>query len=182
MARDRADRGWGRAFGNTDGRARPRDRPAGLDLERCRSRPSTAPRHDHWSPRRWQITTPASVLDLIEYLATHMRDTPVVIVGLARPEFIDHRPGWGSGLFAHTTIGLDSLSTKDAATLAAHLLAKAAVRPETISRLVEASEGNPLFVEELTAALAEGHEPGADLPTTVRAAIASRLDALPSNA
>ena len=128
----------------------------------------------HWADK--------SVLDLIQYLATHMRETPLVIVGLARPEFIDHRPGWGSGLFAHTTIGLDSLSTEDAAKLVGHLLAKAAARPETIGRLVEASEGNPLFVEELTAALAEGHELGAELPTTVRAAIASRLDALPSNA
>jgi class 3 adenylate cyclase/tetratricopeptide (TPR) repeat protein len=128
----------------------------------------------HWADK--------SLLDLIEYLATRLRDTPLVIVGVARPEFIDHRPGWGSGLFAHTTIGLDSLSTEDAATLVAHLLAKAAARPETIGRLVEASEGNPLFVEELTAALAEGHAPGAELPTSVRAAIASRLDALPSNA
>jgi class 3 adenylate cyclase/tetratricopeptide (TPR) repeat protein len=122
------------------------------------------------------------LLDLIEYLATHLRDTPIVIAAMARPEFIDHRPGWASGLFAHTTIGLEPLSPEDAATLATHLFAKAAVSVETIGRLVQASEGNPLFVEELTAALAEGHEPGVELPTTVRAAIASRLDALPGSA
>jgi class 3 adenylate cyclase/tetratricopeptide (TPR) repeat protein len=120
------------------------------------------------------------LLDLVEYLATHVRDTPIVLACLARPEFIDHRPGWGSGLFAHTTIGLESLSTEDVTMLAAHLLAKGAARKETIERLVEAAEGNPLFVEELTSALAEGHEPGVELPTTVRAAIAARLDALPS--
>jgi class 3 adenylate cyclase/tetratricopeptide (TPR) repeat protein len=128
----------------------------------------------HWADK--------SLLDLIEYVATHVRDAPLVIAGMARPEFIDQRPGWGSGLFAHTTIGLDSLSAEDAAALVAQLLAKAVARPETIGRLVEASGGNPLFVEELTAALAEGREPGPELPTTVRAAIASRLDALPSNA
>jgi class 3 adenylate cyclase/tetratricopeptide (TPR) repeat protein len=122
------------------------------------------------------------LLDLVEYLAMHMRDTPLVVAGLARPEFIDHRPGWGSGLFAHTTIGLESLSTNDAAILARHLFAKAAVRKETIERLVETAEGNPLFVEELTSALTEGYEFGSELPTTVRAAIASRLDALPSTA
>jgi class 3 adenylate cyclase/tetratricopeptide (TPR) repeat protein len=122
------------------------------------------------------------LLDLVEYLATHVRDTPIVLACLARPEFIDHRPGWGSGLFAHTTIGLESLTTDDVALLAAHLLAKGAARKETIDRLVEAAGGNPLFVEELTSALAEGHEPGVELPTTVRAAIAARLDALPSAA
>jgi class 3 adenylate cyclase/tetratricopeptide (TPR) repeat protein len=124
----------------------------------------------------------SGLLDLVEYLATHVRETPIVLACLARPEFIDHRPGWGSGLFAHTTIGLESLTTDDVALLAAHLLTKGVARKETIDRLVEAAEGNPLFVEELTSALAEGHEPGVELPTTVRAAIAARLDALPSAA
>jgi class 3 adenylate cyclase/tetratricopeptide (TPR) repeat protein len=124
----------------------------------------------------------AGLLDLIEYLAIHIRDEPLVIVGLARPEFIDRRPGWGSGLFAHTTIGLEPLSSADSAVLAERLLAKSAGFKGAIERLAEASEGNPLFVEELTSALTEGHELGSDLPTTVRAAIASRLDALPGNA
>src|SRR5438093_12727611 len=48
----------------------------------------------------------AGLLDLIEYLATHARDVPIMMVGLARPEFLDHRSGWGSGLFPHTTIRL----------------------------------------------------------------------------
>src|SRR5206468_8949868 len=53
---------------------------------------------------------------------------------------------------------------------------------ETIERIAKAAEGNPLFVEELTAAFIEGQSLGSDLPTTVRAAIAARLDALPSSA
>src|SRR5438132_6801173 len=122
------------------------------------------------------------LLDLIEYLAIHIKDEPLVIVGLTRPEFIDRRPGWGSGLFAHTTIRLEPLSSADSALLAEHLLAKSAGFKGAIDRLAEASEGNPLFVEELTSAMTEGHELGSDLPTTVRAAIAARLDALPSTA
>jgi len=59
----------------------------------------------------------AALLDLIEYLATHIKDVPLVIVGLTRPEFIDRRPGWGSGLFAHTTIGLEPLSSAESFTL-----------------------------------------------------------------
>jgi tetratricopeptide (TPR) repeat protein len=122
------------------------------------------------------------LLDLIEYLATHIRDEPLVIVGLTRPEFIDRRPGWGSGLFAHTTIGLEPLSSAETFILAERLVVKSAGLKEAIERLAEASEGNPLFVEELTSALTEGHELGSDLPTTVRAAIAARLDGLPNTA
>jgi len=51
-----------------------------------------------------------------------------------------------------------------------------------VARLVEVAEGNPLFVEELTASLVEGAQRSGELPTTVKSAIASRLDALPPDA
>src|SRR5207247_5946207 len=76
----------------------------------------------------------------------------------------------------------DLLSSLDSFVLAERLLANSAGLKEAIDRLAEASGGNPLFIEELTSALTEGHELGSDLPTTVRAAIAARLDALPGNA
>ena len=53
------------------------------------------------------------------------------------------------------------------------------VAPEDLEKLVEVAEGNPLFVEELAASLAGGMRPGTELPTTVRVAIAARIDALP---
>jgi class 3 adenylate cyclase len=40
----------------------------------------------------------AGQLDLIEYVAAHARETPVVLLALARPEFREARPTWGSGL------------------------------------------------------------------------------------
>ena len=122
------------------------------------------------------------LLDLIDYLATHTRDARTVIVGLARPEFIDRRSGWGSGLFPHTTIGLEPLSGADAVALAEPLLANLDLPRQTVERIAKAAEGNPLFVEELAAAFMEGQQIGSDLPTTVRAAIAARLDALPGPA
>src|SRR5205823_3440896 len=48
-----------------------------------------------------------------------------------------------------------------------------------VERLVGVAEGNPLFVEELTSSLMEGPFAAEELPTTVRAAIAARIDALP---
>jgi predicted ATPase len=45
-------------------------------------------------------------------------------------------------------------------------------------RLVEVAGGNPLFLEELAASLAEFG--GEELPVTVREAISARIDALPA--
>src|SRR5260370_393937 len=35
----------------------------------------------------------SALLDLTEYLAAYLKDTPLVIIGLARPHFIDPHPG-----------------------------------------------------------------------------------------
>jgi class 3 adenylate cyclase/tetratricopeptide (TPR) repeat protein len=123
-------------------------------------------------------------LDLLEYLGTHVREASALLLALARPELLDRRPTWGSGLGAQTTISLEPLSSSDASAIAAHALAGAldAQSKSAVARLVEVAEGNPLFVEELTASLLEGAQRTGELPTTVKSAIASRLDALPADA
>jgi class 3 adenylate cyclase/tetratricopeptide (TPR) repeat protein len=121
----------------------------------------------------------AGELDLLEYLAGRVRDTSAMFLCLARPELHDARPSWGSGLAAQTTLALEPLSPEDGAAIAAHILGADATASEAIARLIEVAGGNPLFIEELTASSLEGGEPDGELPTTVRAAIASRLDALP---
>jgi Predicted ATPase len=120
----------------------------------------------------------AGQLDLIEYLAVHVREAPVVLLALARPELLDGRPAWGTRAREQTTISLDPVSEKEAGTLVGHLLGEQ-LPPHAIGRLVEVAGGNPLFLEELTAGLLEGADLGKELPTTVRAAIAARVDALP---
>jgi class 3 adenylate cyclase/tetratricopeptide (TPR) repeat protein len=118
-------------------------------------------------------------LDLVEYLAARASDAPVVFLALARPELIDERPTWASGLHAQTTIALDPVSADHAATIVGSLAGEELVE-DTLERLIEVAEGNPLFLEELTVAVLEGAELGETLPTTVRAAIAARIDALPA--
>ena len=121
-----------------------------------------------------------SQLDLLEYLSTHVREVPVAFVALARPELLDARPTWGGGLRAQTTIPLEPLDPEDAVAVAAGTLGTSPERTATIQRLVEVAGGNPLFVEELAASVKEGaHDPEA-LPSTVREAIASRIDILPT--
>ena len=119
----------------------------------------------------------SSELALLEYLAKHVRDAPVMLVAAARPELLDTQPTWGTGLTAQTTILLDPLAPEDAATLAREILP--ARGDFALERLIEVAGGNPLFLEELAASVSER---GADdeLPVTVREAIAARIDALPS--
>ena len=118
-----------------------------------------------------------SELDLLEYLGAQLRETPVVVVVLARPELMDERP-WGARLPAHTSVALDPLSPEETKALAVSLTSGPPGSGETLDRLVTVSDGNPLFVEELSAALADGAS-GGGLPVTVTAAIAARLDTLP---
>jgi class 3 adenylate cyclase/tetratricopeptide (TPR) repeat protein len=119
-----------------------------------------------------------SELDLVEYLSAHVRETRAVFVALARPEFLDLRPGWG-GASPQTRIPIDPLPEELAAELAALRLPDGAGRSEVV-RVVEVAEGNPLFIEELAAALAEGRAVE-ELPVTVWAAIAARIDSLPED-
>jgi class 3 adenylate cyclase/tetratricopeptide (TPR) repeat protein len=119
-----------------------------------------------------------SQLDLLEYLGARVRDVPVLLVAAARPELLDDRPTWGSGMSAQTALTLEPLSPEDATTVARNALSKART-DDAVERLVAVAGGNPLFVEELSAALAEAPVGSVELPTTVRAAIAARIDTLP---
>jgi predicted ATPase len=122
-----------------------------------------------------------SLLDLVELLAARLRDLPILVLVLARPELLDARPGWGGGLLAHTALPLRPLDANDAASLAAQRLADAGAAggTERAADLAAAADGNPLFIEQLVAALAESGNPYAAMPTTIRELIAARLDALP---
>jgi class 3 adenylate cyclase/tetratricopeptide (TPR) repeat protein len=124
----------------------------------------------------WAAT---SELDLLEYLGAHVRETRVLFVALARPELLDTRPAWAVASGAQARISLEPLSSDVAEEMAAGLLPEADA--QTIERLVGVAEGNPLFIEELAAATVErgGVE---ELPVTVRAVIAARVDALPADA
>jgi class 3 adenylate cyclase/tetratricopeptide (TPR) repeat protein len=117
-------------------------------------------------------------LDLLEYFASHLRDTSIVLLALTRPELLDSRTSWGGGLGSQTKIGLDPLSREDALNLTNRFLSNGA----EVEQVTRVAEGNPLFIEELAAALAESGTKSADLPTSVREAIAANIDSLPASA
>ena len=120
-----------------------------------------------------------SLLDAIGYLVSHVRDARLVVLALARPEFLDGGRTWGGGMVGHTTLPLEPLNGLDAKAVATALLP--AADDSAIDRVVSVAEGNPLFLEELVAAVAEEVSSDA-LPSTILAAIAARIDALPPEA
>ena len=61
-------------------------------------------------------------LDLVEYLADGMRDVPILIVCLARPELLELRTGWGGGKLNATTALLEPLSDDECAVLIRNLV------------------------------------------------------------
>jgi predicted ATPase/class 3 adenylate cyclase len=121
----------------------------------------------------------ASLLDLIEMLAARVRDMPLLLVALSRPELLTDRPTWGGGLPAYTALQVERLSEDDAHALAELLLDRAGALPDQADVVARTAEGNPLFIEELAASVIERSTVDAGLPTSVRAIVAARLDALP---
>ncbi len=133
-----------------------------------------------------------TLLDLIETVADLTRDSPILFVCPARPEFLDDRPTWGGGRLNATTILLEPLSEGSALLLIDALVPGDALPPEVRTRIAEGAEGNPLYVEEFVGMLidegaliasADGWSAAGDLgsiavPPTIQALLSARLDRL----
>jgi class 3 adenylate cyclase/tetratricopeptide (TPR) repeat protein len=131
-------------------------------------------------------------LDLVEHVADLSRDAPILIVCLARPELLDGRPGWSGGKFNATSVLLEPLGDDDSAELIGNLLERAELDPAVRARVVEAAEGNPLFVEEMLGMLIDdgllerqngnwvtrGDVTAIAVPPTIQALLSARLDRL----
>jgi class 3 adenylate cyclase len=115
----------------------------------------------------------ANLLDLIEALATRVRGLPMLFVTLARPELLDNRSRWASGISAYTALTLGPLGEGHARELAVRRLGDT----DRVDDVIRVAEGNPLFIEQLAATIDENA--AGTLPTSVRALVAARLDALP---
>ena len=61
-------------------------------------------------------------LDLVDYLADHTRDAPLLLLCVARPELFDIRRDWGGGKRHATTTSLEPLGDDDARRLITNLL------------------------------------------------------------
>jgi tetratricopeptide (TPR) repeat protein len=116
------------------------------------------------------------LLDLIEYLVGWIRDAPVLLLCLARPDFTEHRPGWIAADGSGSSWSLRPLDGSEINQLLDELSIAGGARKS----IAEAAEGNPLYVEQMAAMVAEGFDDDATFtaPPTIQALLAARLDRL----
>ena len=121
-----------------------------------------------------------TLLDLLEHLTDWTRDAPILLLCLARPDLVDKRPAWGGGRENADVLKLQPLSDSESDQLIETLLGGSSLADDARERVHAAAEGNPLFVEQLLAMLAEGGSPE-HVPPTLQALLTARLDVLPAD-
>ena len=118
----------------------------------------------------------APLLELVQAIVGRA-EGPLLLVATARPELAEARPGWGyrPGM---SQVVLQPLNDGHTEELVDRLLP---ARDEALRRRVaRKAEGNPFFAEELARHLEAGGE-RREIPNTVRALLAARIDALPAD-
>ena len=127
------------------------------------------------------------MLDLTDAVVERVHG-PVLFLCLARPELLEQRPTWAAGKPRAFTTTLPPLSPEDSRRIGELLLGEDAPA-SVVDRVCETAEGNPLYLEQLTAMLADqgllvdGRWLGAgdatvEIPASLQALLAARLDRL----
>ena len=130
------------------------------------------------------------LLDFIEHLLEWSRNHPIFILVLARPELADRRPTWGAGKRGFSSTYLEPLSEDAMEELATGLVPGLA--GDLRARILERAEGVPLYAVETVRMLLDrgllvregtvyrptGPIESLEVPETLHALIAARLDGL----
>ena len=127
-----------------------------------------------WDDIQWAEPT---FLDLIEHIVDWSRGAPILVLCVARPELLQLRPAWGGGKANATSLLLEPLGRDETSTLIDNLLGGADLRDTTRSQILRASEGNPLYVEEMLMLRGDG-DSEVVVPPTIHALLQARLDQL----
>ena len=114
------------------------------------------------------------LLDLIDHVVELSRGAPILVLCVARPELLEDRAAWGGGKVNAATVLLEPLAAAECDRLLDQL--GDGLSADARTRLIAASEGNPLFLEEMTALTRERGTVTA--PPTIQALLAARLDHL----
>ncbi len=127
------------------------------------------------------------MLDLADAVVERVHG-PVLFLCLARPELLEQHPTWGAGKPRAITSTLPPLSPEDARRVAELLLGPQAPTL-VVDRVCQTAEGNPLYLEQLTAMLADqgllvngrwvgSNDADVEIPATLQALLTARLDRL----
>jgi class 3 adenylate cyclase/tetratricopeptide (TPR) repeat protein len=132
----------------------------------------------------------ASLLDFVEYLLDWSRSSPIFVITLARPELLERRATWGAGQRSFTSLYLEPLSQAAMEELLAGLVP--GLPSEVRDRILARAEGVPLYAVETVRMLLDrgllvqegpsyrltGPVEALEVPETLHALIAARLDGL----
>jgi class 3 adenylate cyclase/tetratricopeptide (TPR) repeat protein len=132
----------------------------------------------------------AGLIDFVESMLEWSKGFSILIVTLSRPELMDRRPSWGAGLRNFTSLHLEPLSASAMSELLNGFVR--GLPAEVSDRVLERAEGVPLYAVETIRMLVDrgvivqvddGYQVQAELgpleiPETLHALIASRLDSL----
>ncbi len=132
----------------------------------------------------------ASLLDFVEYLLDWSRSSPILVITLARPELLERRPTWGAGQRSFTSLYLEPLSQEAMEELLTGLVP--GLPSEVRDRILARAEGVPLYAVETVRMLLDrgllvqegpayrltGPVEALEVPETLHALIAARLDGL----
>ena len=130
-----------------------------------------------------------ALFDLVDHVV-RLTDAPILLLCTARPEVTERRPGWPSQ--ESTVVRLEPLASNEVKMLIAELLGTADTQAGITSKVVEAADGNPLFVEQLVSMLIDegvlvrdhghwvvrGDLAAVHVPPTISALLDTRLDRL----
>ncbi len=131
-----------------------------------------------------------ALLDFVEYLLEWSRNHPLYVVTLARPELLERRPTWGAGHRNFTSLYLEPLSTQAMEDLLGGLVP--GLPADLRDRILDRAEGVPLYAVETVRMLLDrgllvedgaayrvvGEVGALEVPETLHALIAARLDGL----
>jgi class 3 adenylate cyclase/tetratricopeptide (TPR) repeat protein len=132
----------------------------------------------------------ATSLELLDLIVERARQLPIFVLVTSRPEF---EPPW-VGLANVGTLSLGRLDSRDIESIATHMSGGRSLPPEVMKHIVAKTDGNPLFVEELSKAILEagilveyaggyrldGSLPPLAIPATLHDSLMARLDRLVS--
>lgn len=130
-----------------------------------------------WEDLHW--AEPALV-DALRRLAGQLTGVPVVMVCVARPEFLEDHPNWGGGRVNSVAIRMSPLDDSAIDSLVGELarhdanIVSSAKPSSELVRVKALSDGNPLILQEMLNTVADKRE----LPVTVQTLFEARLDRL----
>ncbi len=114
------------------------------------------------------------LLDLLDHIVDFSRGAAILVLCTARPELLESRAAWAGGKLNATTVLLEPLDAANSERLLDQL--GDGLDRDMRARVIRASEGNPLFLEEMVALARDRGV--VEVPSTIQALLAARLERL----